>query len=77
MSVEETIRNEEICYYVHAQSHGELDNVPMGTSVTGIQFTEFVIVVITRILSYKHYIQKKSSEVFCNKRVYKNFTKFT
>lgn len=34
ISIEETIRNEMICYYVHAQSHGELDNVPMGTSVS-------------------------------------------
>lgn len=34
ISVEETIRGGEVCYYVHAQSHGVLDEVPMGTSVT-------------------------------------------
>jgi len=34
VSVSETVRGDEICYYVHAQSHGVLDGVPMGTSVT-------------------------------------------
>jgi len=34
VSVSETIRGGEICYYVHAQSHGVVDDVPMGTSVT-------------------------------------------
>jgi hypothetical protein len=36
VSVSETVRGGEICYYVHAQSHGVIDNVPMGTSVTGM-----------------------------------------
>lgn len=34
VSVSETTRGGEICYYVHAQSHGVVDDVPMGTSVT-------------------------------------------
>jgi len=34
VSVEETIRGGEICFLVHAQSHGQVDNVPCGTSVT-------------------------------------------
>ena len=49
ISVEETVRNGEICYYVHAQSHGEFDNVPMGTSVTGKCSLEFVMVFISHI----------------------------
>lgn len=34
LSVEETTRGDEICYLVHAQSHGLVDNIPIGTSVT-------------------------------------------
>lgn len=34
IKVEETTRDGEICYLVHAQSHGVIDNVPCGTSVT-------------------------------------------
>ncbi|XP_012555118.1 ciliogenesis-associated TTC17-interacting protein isoform X1 [Hydra vulgaris] len=33
ISVEETIRNGELCYHVHAQSHGEIEGVAMGTSI--------------------------------------------
>eukprot|EP00794_Sanderia_malayensis_P002985 gene2985-3442_t len=34
MTVEETVRGGEICYLVHAHSHGIIDNIPCGTSVT-------------------------------------------
>lgn len=34
LSVEETTRGDEICYLIHAQSHGLVDNIPCGTSVT-------------------------------------------
>jgi len=34
ISVEETVRCGEICYLVHAHSHGIIDNVPCGTSFT-------------------------------------------
>jgi len=34
ISVEETVKCGEICYLVHAHSHGIIDNVPCGTSFT-------------------------------------------
>ncbi|XP_064613739.1 ciliogenesis-associated TTC17-interacting protein-like isoform X2 [Liolophura sinensis] len=34
VSVEQTIRNGENCFLVHANSHGAIDNVPCGTSIT-------------------------------------------
>jgi len=47
VSVEETVRGGEICYLVHAQSHGLVDNIPCGTSITayigrGVQTLEQV-----------------------------------
>ena len=35
VTVEETTRGGEICYLVHAHSHGVIDSVQCGTSVTG------------------------------------------
>eukprot|EP00112_Aurelia_sp_Birch-Aquarium-sp1_P006093 Seg1681.3 transcript_id=Seg1681.3/GoldUCD/mRNA.D3Y31 product="Ciliogenesis-associated TTC17-interacting protein" protein_id=Seg1681.3/GoldUCD/D3Y31 len=42
VSVEETVRGGEICYLVHAHSHGTIDNVPCGTSVTAYVARGFV-----------------------------------
>lgn len=35
VTVEKASYHDEPCYLVHANSHGKIDNIPCGTSITG------------------------------------------
>lgn len=35
ISIQKTIHNNQPCFLVHANSHGAIDNIPCGTSITG------------------------------------------
>lgn len=35
INIQRTIHNNQPCFLVHANSHGAIDNIPCGTSVTG------------------------------------------
>ncbi|XP_063074205.1 ciliogenesis-associated TTC17-interacting protein [Engraulis encrasicolus] len=35
IDVQKTVHNSQLCYLIHAKSHGAIDDIPCGTSITG------------------------------------------
>lgn len=38
VSVTKSSYNEELCYLLHANSHGTIDDIPCGTSIEGVNY---------------------------------------
>ncbi|XP_041933967.1 ciliogenesis-associated TTC17-interacting protein isoform X1 [Alosa sapidissima] len=41
INIQKTVHNNQPCFLVHANSHGAIDNIPCGTSITGYVTTTF------------------------------------